>query len=364
MTGPGELNGAQLRMMACTPITWALSFTRIAYLTYGAWCAYLTGLIEGDGNFNKNGLEISFDIRDVALAHAIRKRLRLPAKTVQYRPGKRKDGSPGEGSYRLLVNLGDPAFRRVLNAVNGRFVGPFKIAQIVEHELDTKTTRSHNPNGRRGAFYYLRDQVVTMLPPDPDNARGWWITGFGDADMSAFLTWPECKFRVSFSQTDPTLLRAMQKHLRLPLVKALREKVGPDGKVRMVLEHQLVANHIDDQRRVLHHYDRYPAQGVKGGHLYLLRQAYLIKARFYNRTHKRVSLYRRIRYARLWTIREALTLSYANGRWVYHAKSTDPVVYRARGLQDNRHRSTVRGRIVNLSRNPGRLPSVAQKPKR
>lgn len=364
MTGPGELSGAQLRMMACTPITWALSCTRIAYLTYGAWCAYLTGLIEGDGNFNKNGLEISFDIRDVALAQAIRKRLRLPARTLKYRPGKRKDGSPGEGSYRLLVNHGDPAFRRVLNAVNGRFVGPFKIAQIIAYRHHEVFIGRCASSPRVKAQGWIPRPGLTLAPPDPNNARGWWITGFGDADMSAFLTWPECKFRVSFSQTDPTLLRAMQKYLRLPLVKALREKVGPDGKVRMVLEHQLVANHIDDQRRILHHYDRYPAQGVKGGHLYLLRQAYLIKARFYNRTHKRVSLYRRIRYARLWTIREALTLSYANGRWVYHAASTDPVVYRARGPQDNRRRSTVRGRIVNLSRNPGRLPSVAQKPER
>lgn len=365
MTGPEELSGAELRMMARTPLTWALSCIRIAYLPYDAWCAYLTGLIEGDGHFSKNGLEIEFDIRDIALAHALRKRLRLPQSTVQYRPGKRKNGSSGKGSYRLKVNLGGRAFQHVLRAVNGRFVGPFKIAQILEHRLNTVNTRVPNPNGKPGAFY-VRNQKLTMLPNDPKNARGWWITGFGDADMSAFLTWhPRCNVRIAFSQTDPYLLRAMHHHLELPWSSGVREQQCPHtGKITKVKEHQLVTNGIDDLRRVLRHYARYPAQGIKGGHLFLIRQAYLIQVRFYNRTHRRVSLYRRIRFARLWAIREALTLSHANGRWVYHAESTDPRVHRARGSQDTRRRSAVRGQIFNLSRDLHLFPLIARNPQR
>jgi hypothetical protein len=150
-------------VLARDPFAWTLPFVRIATITYKDWCAYLTGLIEGDGSFNNDGLEIPFDVRDRELAHALRRRLRLPRRNVTYRtPKTRKNGNPGEGWYRLFVPCGHAAFQGVLHAINGRFVGSHKLAQIHAHRLDMVSTRGRSPVTKRGAYYVWTRTITTV----------------------------------------------------------------------------------------------------------------------------------------------------------------------------------------------------------
>lgn len=324
LTVPGELTPGELRQLAHPKFRWRLARTvSIATMSVAALGAYLAGLIEGDGHFSKNGLSIYFDTRDLALVQALCRRLGLdPAKASRRDRRKLQNGLLGDGCYSLNINVGHPVMDWVLRATDGHWVGPHKRDQIIacrHHEVFIGRCAS---SPRVKAQGWIPRPGLTLAPPDPNNARGWWLAGFGDADMSAFLTARRVPI-ITFSQSDPAPLLAIQARFQgLALARYDRTyryvtKAGVQTSVT-VPEYGLHARSLDALRELFAHYACYPAQGIKHGHLFLLYQAHLLTRRLHQRTHRRASRLRR-RVERLRKIRAALTTTDVDGRVMFHA---------------------------------------------
>jgi hypothetical protein len=90
---------------------------------------YLAGLIEGDGNFGKDRLEIIFHENDISLAYYIKKRIGYgniykflceDKKTYKY-------------SLDHIIGL-----KKVLELINGKFLTKNKFEQLKKHSYDIK----------------------------------------------------------------------------------------------------------------------------------------------------------------------------------------------------------------------------------
>jgi hypothetical protein len=116
---------------------------------------YLAGLIEGDGYFGDRRFEIAFHIDDISSAYYIKKRI-------------------GYGSVLFLKNKNSVRYvlrhsaglKKVLELVNGKFLGKNKRDQLIKHGYSYK----YNINILPKATFNLIDN--------------YWLAGFADADGS------------------------------------------------------------------------------------------------------------------------------------------------------------------------------------
>lgn len=115
--------------------------------------SYLAGLIEGDGYFGQNRLEIVLHKEDIALAYRIKKWIGYGSMYEM----KNKDAV----KYCLRKKEG---LKKVLSLTNGHWVGSDKIEQIFHHKLDLWTgVHLSGPTGK-------------IIP------HSFWTAGFLDAD--------------------------------------------------------------------------------------------------------------------------------------------------------------------------------------
>lgn len=114
---------------------------------------YLAGLIEGDGYIGKRGFEIVFFEDDVSNAYYLKKRVGYGSIS------KVKDKKP----YKLSI-FHSKGVEYVWSLVNGKFQGPYKIAQAKQYGYDLKFNS-------------------TILPQDNSSILNtYWLAGFADAD--------------------------------------------------------------------------------------------------------------------------------------------------------------------------------------
>jgi LAGLIDADG endonuclease len=117
---------------------------------------YLAGLIEGDGSFGALKLEISYHIKDVASAYALRSSLGF---------GHIYAYTGTKNAVRYVIS-NCQGLKHVLDLVNGKFVDHAKIDQLKAHGYDTRFQVTLRPGVKK----------VTL-----DN---YWLAGFLDADGS------------------------------------------------------------------------------------------------------------------------------------------------------------------------------------
>jgi hypothetical protein len=95
---------------------------------------YLAGLIEGDGNFGDQRLEILFFREDISLAYYIKKRIGYGSVY--------KGGGQRAVKYVLRHTAG---LKYVLDLVNGKFLTNCKINQLLKHDYGTKFAMEISP---------------------------------------------------------------------------------------------------------------------------------------------------------------------------------------------------------------------------
>ena len=119
---------------------------------------YLAGLIESDGCFSRNKLEIVYHIKDLQAAYRLRTYLGYGS---VYKHSSKK-------AIRFTISC-KAGLRRVVNLCNGKFVTESKINQLIQHNYETKLG-------------------LTILPPTGVlNLNNSWLAGFIDADGSLYL---------------------------------------------------------------------------------------------------------------------------------------------------------------------------------
>jgi LAGLIDADG DNA endonuclease family protein len=124
---------------------------------------YLAGLIEGDGWFGNNRFEIAFANEDTFLAYFIKKK-------IGYGSVLNLKG-PKKNSVRYVLRHSE-GLKRVLRLVNGKFLGNYKINQLLKHGYDIKFN-------------------TAILPPaNFDLNSNYWLSGFSDADGSFVINIP------------------------------------------------------------------------------------------------------------------------------------------------------------------------------
>jgi hypothetical protein len=145
---------------------------------------YLAGLIEGDGCFSRNKLEIIYHIKSAAY------KLR---DLLGYR-GVYKHSSRKAVRFAISSKAG---LTRVVNLCNGKFVTDSKVNQLIRHNYETRLG-------------------LAILPPSGVlSLNNSWLAGFIDADgsLGIFLAPNKTHTRllsvrleVKFSQKDHNIL--------------------------------------------------------------------------------------------------------------------------------------------------------------
>jgi len=119
---------------------------------------YLAGLIEADGHIRAGEINIAFHMRDASLAYYIKKRIGYGS--VWY------DKKSNCYYYGVFHKIGR---EKLLNLINGKLRGPFKIEQLKKHNYD-------------------KEFNVVILPPALYNLLdNHWLAGFADADASFII---------------------------------------------------------------------------------------------------------------------------------------------------------------------------------
>lgn len=88
---------------------------------------YLAGLIEGDGGFSSDKLEISFHSFDISLAHYIKTRLQVG--NIYKVKGKR--------NLKYTVSNKE-GLKKILNLINGKFYSNYKIDYMIKHNYQKR----------------------------------------------------------------------------------------------------------------------------------------------------------------------------------------------------------------------------------
>lgn len=147
---------------------------------------YLAGLIEGDGCFSRNKLEIIYHIKDLSAAYRLRDLLGYGA---VYKHSSRK-------AVRFTISS-KAGLSRVVNLCNGKFVTDSKVNQLIRHNYEIKLD-------------------LAILPPSGVlSLNNSWLAGFIDADGSLGIFLASSKthtlrrsvrLEVKFSQKDHNIL--------------------------------------------------------------------------------------------------------------------------------------------------------------
>lgn len=148
---------------------------------------YLAGLIEGDGCFSNQKLEIAFHEKDKSAAYSLRKQLGF---------GQIYKYSQNRKAVRFTIS-NKKGLKRVLDLVNGKFVSPIKVNQLID----------------KGYKSRLGDKIL-----DPSLnicLTNHWLAGFLDADGSIGIFIADSKthrhgksvrLEIKFTQKDKEIL--------------------------------------------------------------------------------------------------------------------------------------------------------------
>lgn len=121
---------------------------------------YLAGLIEGQGNFLNNSIEINFREKDTYLAYFIKKQIGY---------GSVKKGKPNNNKFVKYILTHKEGLKKVINLVNGKFLTNNNINQLLFFKFDKKFN-------------------ITILPSVKFNIfSNYWLSGFTDATGSFFI---------------------------------------------------------------------------------------------------------------------------------------------------------------------------------
>lgn len=126
---------------------------------------YLAGLIEGDGWFGDQRLEIAFAEEDIFLAYFIKKKIGYGSVL------KLKGCASGAGTHTDVryVLRHDEGLKIVLRLVNGKFLGDYKINQLLKHKYNSKF------------------DIMIKPPTNFDLNSNHWLSGFSDAHGSFLI---------------------------------------------------------------------------------------------------------------------------------------------------------------------------------
>uniref|UniRef100_UPI0023F32324 LAGLIDADG homing endonuclease n=1 Tax=Cyathus jiayuguanensis TaxID=380660 RepID=UPI0023F32324 len=132
---------------------------------------YLAGLIEGDGNFDAQNLEIAFHADDTFLAYWIKKRIGYGSVITNKNKNKiyNKNSLKGTKTVRYVLKHSE-GLQTVLKLVNGKFLTNKIIDQLLQHKYDLIFN-------------------VDILPKAKfDLLSNHWLTGFSDTqEYSCFI---------------------------------------------------------------------------------------------------------------------------------------------------------------------------------
>ena len=205
---------------------------------------YLAGLIEGDGYFGRNKLEIAYHIKDKSAAYALRSRLGY---------GQVYAYSKNRNAVRFVVS-NQAGLKHVLSLVNGKLVHDAKVNQLKE-------------NGY-GKFCALKPALKKI---SLDYA---WLAGFLDADGSLGIFFAPSKthkaglsvrLEVKISQKEPFLLQALAEIFNTN--KIYKHKTKSDFKLKFTGLKRL--------KTLFVYLDHFKLRSKKYVQYFLLRKAYL-----------------------------------------------------------------------------------------
>jgi len=207
---------------------------------------YLAGLIEADGCFDRGCCEIVFQYTDFALAVAICKRLGLdPEKHVRdARKNKRN-------CYRFLVARGSCG--SILKATNGKFVAPYKVAQIKKFGYDT----------------YLN---ISVKNASLSNYTGFWLTGFIEGDGTICIN-SNRSCHLGIGQSSLEILELVASKFRLNVCTRAPCKRSSKRK----LQSTVATSGKEKLRLFFDHFDKFPLQGTKGVKMLFFYEAYKVR---------------------------------------------------------------------------------------
>lgn len=222
---------------------------------------YLAGLIEGDGYFSTQRLEILFHEKDLPLANIIRTRIGFGS---IYKVKDKK-------AYKLSIGSKE-GFERIHTLCNGKFVGPFKVEQFSKNRYN-----------------------LPILPPlmkvDITNS---WLAGFLDSDgsLGIFLT-KSATHRLNLSVR--LIVRITQKeNLLLDLIQSSLPKVN------ICYSYDAYRLSITDRKiglkALIHYLDQFHLRSAKYLQYVYFRKVYLMMDRNEHTTLKgieKIKLYKK-----------------------------------------------------------------------
>lgn len=206
---------------------------------------YLAGLIEGDGYFGDKSLEIIFHGKDYSLANRIKKKIGYGnIYKIKYK-----------NAYKLVIRkfLG---LKRVIELCNGKFIGPFKINQLIKYNYELWLNIPILPN-------------LKIINPNT-----YWLTGFLDADGSLGIFIANSKthklgksvrLEIKISQKEPFLLKK---------IKEVFSGTISLPKNQNVYKFKITGN--IKINKMIHYLDLYNFQSYKYLQYFILRRTYLL----------------------------------------------------------------------------------------
>lgn len=131
--------------------------------------------------------------------------------------------------------------------------------------------RLNGVNVRAGGKYEWC-QTSTLSPANVANLNKFWLTGFFEADGCVTVCRTTCACRIIFSQSRRYLLDLIAQRFSSPVQARFRT-----DKTKPTWQYTVATNRCDTLVTVFQHFNTYPLQGVKHGHLFITQQTWVVK---------------------------------------------------------------------------------------
>lgn len=206
---------------------------------------YLAGLIEGDGYFGPNKLEIAYHAKDKGAAYALRSSLGY---------GQVYPYSKNRNAVRFVIS-NQAGLKHVLSLVNGKLVHDAKVNQLKKNGYDK--------------WFQLKPALNRVC------LTNHWLSGFLDADGSLGIFIAPSKthkaklsprLEIKISQKDPFLLQAVAQLFGVN--KVYMRKTKPN-------QFQLNITGLNRLKKMFFYLDIFKLRSKKYVQYFLLRKAYI-----------------------------------------------------------------------------------------
>jgi hypothetical protein len=234
---------------------------------------YLAGLIEGDGYFGDQRLEILFFEKDITLAYYIKKRIGYGS--VYFIKDKRAV------KYFLRHTAG---LKYVLDLVNGKFLTNCKINQLLKHDYGTKFMIMHDKGGQRGG------QVI-LPPANFSLMTNHYLAGFTDSDGYFGISTPKDKSSKHFSGGGIRVRLRFVLGQKYPTIlqKVKSEFGGYLYHYKSTDNYLLELSSFSQNLKVIEYFDKFNLNSIKHLAFFKWRKAYRIVQRKEHLTEKGLS---------------------------------------------------------------------------